>query len=138
MQTPGWSAPWTPFHRSDSRQVDPFAALETADLKPKKKTKFEQFFLHNIYAPLVFRAINLALNVSILGIASHIRLQEHRADVIGVIGSSTLMAIVVAPLAITHIFVNLYIEYFGMPIGLWRIRTKVCLATSPRAVPTLC
>lgn len=127
MQTPGWSAPWTPFHRAESHNQDPFAALQTAELKPKKRTKFQQFFLQNVYAPLVFRSINLALNVCTLGLAAHIRLQESRADVVGVIGSSVLMSIVVAPLAITHIFINLYIEYFGRPIGLWRIRTKVSL-----------
>lgn len=62
------------------------------------------------------------------------------------LGSSTLMVICVSPMAILHIFITLYvrelsaavfgafadlfashlqIEYFGLPIGLWRISTKL-------------
>lgn len=86
---------------------------------------FEHFILHNPFSPLFFRFINLILAGCTLGIAAHIRQQEENAGVVGVIGSSTLFAIIVTPLAIIHIFVTLYIEYFGLPIGLWKISTKM-------------
>ncbi|KAL8290094.1 hypothetical protein RQP46_003033 [Phenoliferia psychrophenolica] len=85
----------------------------------------QDFALNNAFAPLIFRFANLALVLCTLGLAGHIRIQEHRTDLIGVIGSSTLFAIIVCPLAILHVFVNVYIEYFGRPIGLWEIRTKM-------------
>ncbi|GAA5868197.1 hypothetical protein JCM8547_003373 [Rhodosporidiobolus lusitaniae] len=125
-QTPGWSTPWTPFHREEDPRAyqDPFDLTHNATTTTKR-SKFENFMLHNPFSPLFFRFINLILNGCTLGLAAHIRLQESNAGVIGVIGSSTLFAIVVTPFAIVHIFITLYIEYFGLPIGLWRVSTKM-------------
>ncbi|BGP14995.1 hypothetical protein JCM10213_007202 [Rhodosporidiobolus nylandii] len=126
-QTPGWSTPWTPFHREeDARNFqDPFDLTQNTAAAASKRSKFENFVLQNPFSPLFFRFINLILNGCTLGLAAHIRLQESNAGVIGVVGSSTLFAIVVAPFAIVHIFITLYIEYFGLPIGLWKISTKM-------------
>ncbi|GAA5916978.1 hypothetical protein JCM6882_005077 [Rhodosporidiobolus microsporus] len=127
-QTPGWSTPWTPFRREEDPRTyqDPFdLAANTAAASESKRSKFELFILQNPFSPLFFRFINLILNGCTLGLAAHIRLQEHNAGVIGVVGTSTLFAIIIAPFAITHIFVTLYIEYFGLPIGLWKISTKM-------------
>ncbi|GAA5971940.1 hypothetical protein JCM11641_001578 [Rhodosporidiobolus odoratus] len=126
-QTPGWSTPWTPFRREEDPHSyqDPFDLTHNTSTAQTKRSKFETFILQNPFSPLFFRFINLILNGCTLGLAAHIRLQEHRANVIGVIGTSTLFAIVVAPFAIIHIFVTLYIEYFGLPIGLWKISTKM-------------
>ncbi|GAA6029805.1 hypothetical protein JCM8097_001058 [Rhodosporidiobolus ruineniae] len=126
-QTPGWSTPWTPFRRDGDapNNQDPFELTQNATASQTKRSKFENFILQNPFSPLFFRFINLLLNVCTLGLAAHIRVQEHRNGVIGVIGSSTLFAIVVAPFAIIHIFLTLYIEYFGLPIGLWKISTKM-------------
>lgn len=110
-QTPGWSAPWTPFHRE--KPHDPTAFHFSSDVPTTSKTsRFEAFVLENVFAPLIFRFFNLALNVCTLAIASNVRRQETEADVKGIIGSSTLMMIVVAPFAIVHIFINLYVRFF--------------------------
>ncbi|GAA5821927.1 hypothetical protein JCM11251_004782 [Rhodosporidiobolus azoricus] len=127
-QTPGWSTPWTPFRREEDPRSyqDPFdLAANTAAASETKRSKFESFILQNPFSPLFFRFINLILNGCTLGLAAHIRKQEHNAGVIGVMGTSTLFAIVIAPFAIIHIFITLYIEYFGLPIGLWKISTKM-------------
>jgi hypothetical protein len=102
--------------------------------------------LENPFSPLFIRTINLCLIATTLGLAAHIRVQETQHDAIGIMGSSTLFAVVVAPFAIVHIFITLYvshvlpsprscparltssrwqIEYFGRPIGLWRISKKM-------------
>lgn len=68
------------------------------------------FILKNPFTPLLFRSINLALAVAALGISAHIRIQQSRAGVLGVLGSSTLFVICVTPAAILHIFVTLYVS----------------------------
>ncbi|GAA5893027.1 phospholipase D regulator [Sporobolomyces salmoneus] len=127
--TPGWASPWQPFERSedDRRMQDPFdiSQQQTAAVEASRKSRFENFILHNPFSPLFFRIINLVLVTCTLALAGHIRRQEERADVVGVIGTSTLFVLVIAPIAIIHIFITLYIEYFGAPIGLWQIRTKM-------------
>ena len=89
--------------------VDPFAHFAITN-EQSKKTRFETFILHNPFTPLMFRILNLALTAGTLAVAVRIRLQERRADIIGVIGTSTLFAIVVAPIAIVHIFITLYVS----------------------------
>ncbi|GAA6062445.1 hypothetical protein JCM10212_003319 [Sporobolomyces blumeae] len=127
--TPGWASPWAPFERSeqDRRMQDPFdvSQQQTAAVEASRKSRFENFILHNPFSPLFFRIINLVLNACTLALAGHIRHQEQVHNVIGIIGTSTLFVIVIAPIAIVHIFITLYIEYFGAPIGLWQIRTKM-------------
>ncbi|GAA5964297.1 hypothetical protein JCM3765_006448 [Sporobolomyces pararoseus] len=127
--TPGWASPWQPFERSqeDRRMQDPFdiSQQQTAAVEASRKSRFENFILHNPFSPLFFRIINLVLVTCTLALAGHIRRQEERAAVVGVIGTSTLFVLVIAPIAIIHIFITLYIEYFGAPIGLWQIRTKM-------------
>ncbi|SGY80003.1 BQ5605_C008g05280 [Microbotryum silenes-dioicae] len=127
-QTPGWSTPWAPFSRDEdsvNANRDPFSLVQAAQASQSKTTKFENFILNNVFAPLVFRAMNLVLAGCTLGIASHIRLQETRNNVIGIIGTSTLFVIIVGPFAIVHVFATVYIEYFGPPIGIWNVRTKM-------------
>lgn len=66
----------------------------------------------------------------------------------GIMGSSTIFAIIISPLSIFHILFNLYVclsfvflllslatlaneyrllqtEYFGSPIGVWKVRSKM-------------
>ncbi|GAA5882139.1 hypothetical protein JCM16303_005623 [Sporobolomyces ruberrimus] len=127
--TPGWASPWQPFERSgdDRRFQDPFdiSQQQTAAVEASRKSRFENFILHNPFSPLFFRGINLVAVTCTLALAGHIRRQEERAGVVGVIGTSTLFILVIAPIAIIHIFITLYIEYFGAPIGLWEIRKKM-------------
>ncbi|BGP47111.1 hypothetical protein JCM10450v2_002963 [Rhodotorula kratochvilovae] len=124
--TPGWSTPWTPFRREEDPRnfQDPFDLSQSA-AQQSKRSRFEFFILQNPFSPLFIRTINLVLIGCTLGLAAHIRVQEVKNNVLGVVGTSTLFAIVVAPFAIVHIFVTLYIEYFGLPIGLWQIHTKM-------------
>ncbi|GAA5861181.1 hypothetical protein JCM3774_002219 [Rhodotorula dairenensis] len=125
--TPGWSTPWTPFRREHTQNdmLDPFELTQQQTERQSKRSRFAKFILENPFSPLFIRTINLCLIATTLGLAAHIRLQESQHDAIGIIGSSTLFAIVVAPFAIVHIFITLYIEYFGRPIGLWRISKKM-------------
>ncbi|KAK4055726.1 hypothetical protein OIV83_000272 [Microbotryomycetes sp. JL201] len=128
-QTPGWSSPWTPFHRDgheggDDR--DPFTiAQANAEQNKSRMSRFERFILRSAFAPLVFRFINLVVTTCTLGLAADIRERERKAKLVGIMGSSTIMCIVVAPIAIAHIFVTLYIEYFGSPIGIWSLGSKM-------------
>lgn len=112
VQTPGWSSPWTPFHRDgEGPNQDPFTiAQAVAQQQQSKTTRFETFILRNPFTPLLFRSINVIFVACALGLAAHVRLQEERARVIGIIGSSTLFIICVAPIAIFHIFVTLYVS----------------------------
>jgi len=112
-QTPGWSTPWTPFRREGQAQnyQDPFdLSQNAAAAQQSKRSRFEDFILQNPFSPLFIRTINLVLICCTLGLAAHIRVQEVQAGVLGVIGTSTLFAIVVAPFAIVHIFVTLYVR----------------------------
>ncbi|KAI5476003.1 putative membrane protein [Pseudohyphozyma bogoriensis] len=123
--TPSWSSPWTPFRRESTRHDDLFHELHPSISNQTQPSKLENFLLHNPFAPLVLRFINLCLNTATLALVCHIRIQESNASLIGVIGSSTLMAIIVTPIAMVHIFINVYIEYFGRPIGIWTMRSKM-------------
>lgn len=110
-KTPGWSAPWAPFHRSYTTSQPPTHFHFSSDLPlPSQSSALEHFLLENIFAPLFFRFFNLAANSCSLGLASHMRMQEMKAGLPGVMGSSTLLTVVVSPLAIVHIFVTLYVS----------------------------
>ncbi|GAA6009082.1 phospholipase D regulator [Rhodotorula paludigena] len=124
--TPGWSTPWTPFRREEDPRdyQDPFDLSQNAT-QQSKRSRFEMFILQHPFSPLLIRTINLILIGCTLGLAAHIRVLEVENNIIGIMGTSTLFAIIVAPFAIVHIFVTLYIEYFGLPIGLWKIHTKM-------------
>lgn len=91
---------------------DPFdiSQQQTAAVEASRKSRFENFILHNPFSPLFFRIINLVLVTCTLALAGHIRRQEERADVVGVIGTSTLFVLVIAPIAIIHIFITLYVS----------------------------
>lgn len=96
---------------------DPFdiSQQQTAAAEASRKTRFENFILHNPFSPLFFRIINLILNACTLALAGHIRRQEQVANVIGVIGTSTLFVLVIAPIAILHIFITLYVRSLCFP-----------------------
>lgn len=63
-------------------------------------------------------------------LAVHIRLQLDQLRVPGLLGSSTTLLIAFSSLTIVHVLLAIYREYFGKPIGLWGLRSKmlwVCL-----------
>lgn len=66
------------------------------------------------------------------GVALAITIREQLFDLRlpGLMGPSTTLIIAYSCLTIIHIFVAVYREYFGRPIGLWGLRSKmlwVCL-----------
>ncbi|KZT52489.1 hypothetical protein CALCODRAFT_425177, partial [Calocera cornea HHB12733] len=75
----------------------------------------------------LFRLLNLIFTASALGVAIHAQLEEREAGVEGVLGSSTAVTIVFAPLTLCHVMIAIYLEYFGRPLGLWRTSAKLAL-----------
>jgi hypothetical protein len=76
------------------------------------------------------RFVNLAVAVCSLGLAVTIRKELFALRLPGLIGPSTTLIIAYSSLTIIHIFIAVYREYFGRPIGLWGLRSKmlwVCL-----------
>lgn len=123
-QTPGWSSPWQPFRRKTTHRPDPFLLMTTLPHQ-SRKTRARIFFLESPFAPLILRIINLIFVVSTLGLAASIMRQETANGIRGVVGSSIIFCLSIAPIAVLHIGVVLYLEYFGKPIGLWSIQTKL-------------
>lgn len=138
-QTPGWSTPWTPFRRQswnpwdrhdENRPVegpdDPrLHKLSFSDRRHTWISRFQHFLLTSPFAPFWLRFCNLAFACCTLALAARIEVVEKRADEEGIIGSSTIIALVIAPLSIIHIAFALWFEYFGAPIGVWSVRTKM-------------
>ena len=79
---------------------------------------------------IYIRLVNLGMAATLLGLAITIRLLLIDLDIDGVIGPSTTLIIAYACLTIVHVLMAIYKEYFGRPIGLWGLRSKmlwVCL-----------
>ncbi|KAL7007687.1 hypothetical protein EMMF5_002763 [Cystobasidiomycetes sp. EMM_F5] len=134
-QTPGWASPWNPGTAGTHRQ-NSFGALAMEGLgishfgqEQKKKStrlgRFQKWLVRSAFAPLFLRIANLAFTISELAVAIHIRQLTLQNNVYGILGSSTIFGVVVGPLSIVHIFVNVYVEYFGSPIGVWKVRSKM-------------
>lgn len=83
------------------------------------------YFMHHPTAPLVCRLLNFILTVISLGICASIRQVELKQHVTGVLGSSTVFILVVAPLGLIHNLFAIYCEYFGAPIGIWSVSWKM-------------
>lgn len=138
--TPGWSSPWQPFFLNRSGQNsqnpsgDPWSELDRPDInrinsigrtESRNQTlwdKFSTFLLLHPAAPLVFRVLNLAFTAATLGLAARIIEIERTSQfddtsLEGVVGTSTIYSIVVAPLTLVHIAIAVYAEYFGPPLG---------------------
>ncbi|GAA98694.1 uncharacterized protein L969DRAFT_83769 [Mixia osmundae IAM 14324] len=131
--TPGWSKPWEPFQRHEQTQ-DPFdAAMKSAtdhdpDRGPSSRNnnlRWQNFILYNPFAPLIIRFVNLSFTSTVLAVAVRTQVVERHNNLIGVLGSSILVGIIICPITIVHIFISVYLEYFGKPIGLWRVRLKM-------------
>jgi hypothetical protein len=135
-QTPGWSAPWQPFRRNHSgysqRQEGPSEGPSTKMIGNRARAKtwlggFSDFLLHNAFAPLVLRTLNLSITAALLAVAVRIQVVEMRNNLVGIIGSrcatmspssssiltvphSTIMAIVVGVMTILHVLVQSYVR----------------------------
>ncbi|KAH7931111.1 hypothetical protein BV22DRAFT_30202 [Leucogyrophana mollusca] len=147
-KTPGWDTPWQPpdtrgeyshIGMSGGYRHDGFA--EKDNNARSRKKRFRAFILTNIYVPLLFRFINITFTTAALAIAIRIRLWEMRYGIMGIVGSSPFVLIILAmcrclnplrtlviifaPLTLVHVMVAIYLEYFGRPLGLWRTSGKL-------------
>lgn len=93
--------------------------------RARRMAKLEQFVLVSPWAPLVFRIANTAVSACTLALAARLLVLQGDADADGVVGMSPLLAVVFAPLTLVHVFVNMYLELFGRPIGIWRMGPKM-------------
>ncbi|KAG9016801.1 hypothetical protein FRB90_002134 [Tulasnella sp. 427] len=91
----------------------------------RRRRRFRAWCLHNLYVPLLFRMINLAFTSATLGIAIQTRRTEKVHQAMGILGSSSTVTIIFAPLTLVHVIVAIYLEYFGRPVGLWQTSAKV-------------
>ncbi|BEI87032.1 hypothetical protein CcaverHIS002_0703780 [Cutaneotrichosporon cavernicola] len=79
---------------------------------------------------IYIRLFNLAIAVTLLALSITIRQKIDQLGLSGIIGPSTTLIIAYSSLTIVHVLTAIYREYFGRPIGLWGLRSKmlwVCL-----------
>lgn len=117
------------------------------DLNLSWKKKAKRVLFLDARVTIYIRLLNLAVVVVALGKSSHlfsrkasvksfaglaitIRLNLIRLHLPGILGSSTTLIICYSSTTILHVLTAIYREYFGKPIGLWGLRSKmlwVCL-----------
>ncbi|KAE8223137.1 hypothetical protein CF319_g3778 [Tilletia indica] len=87
--------------------------------------RFRQFLLLNPFAPFAFRMINMSFTTATLAVAIRIHETLRSIGDSSLVGSSPILGIIFAPLTLAHVFTQIYMEYFGKPIGLWSVRSKL-------------
>ncbi|KAK0555144.1 hypothetical protein OC846_001825 [Tilletia horrida] len=87
--------------------------------------RFRTFLLLNPFAPFFFRMINLTFTTATLAVAIKIHERLRAIGDASLVGSSPILGIIFAPLTLAHVFSQIYMEYFGRPIGLWSVRSKL-------------
>ena len=75
-----------------------------------RKSRLRIFFLESPFAPLILRIVNLVFVVSLLGVAASVVRQEKANGITGVVGSSIIFSLAIAPVAVLHIGVVLYVS----------------------------
>lgn len=83
------------------------------------------FLLHNAVAPLIFRIVNVAFTTATLAVAIKLYRILLDQDAEDSVGSSPIVAIIFSPLTLLHVGIQMYLEYFSKPIGLWRVGSKL-------------
>ncbi|RXK42605.1 hypothetical protein M231_00159 [Tremella mesenterica] len=94
------------------------------------KQRARRYLFLDARVTIWIRAVNLAVVVALLGLAITIRLDLFHLNLPGLLGSSTTLIISYSSLTALHVLTAIYREYFGKPIGLWALRSKmlwVCL-----------
>ncbi|CAK9782156.1 hypothetical protein CC85DRAFT_285869 [Cutaneotrichosporon oleaginosum] len=79
---------------------------------------------------IYIRLVNLAIAATLMGLSIDVRQRVGRLALRGIIGPSTTLIIAYSCLTVVHVLTAIYREYFGRPIGLWGLRSKmlwVCL-----------
>ncbi|SNX84168.1 uncharacterized protein MEPE_02876 [Melanopsichium pennsylvanicum] len=132
--TPGWASPWKPeerghgglnaagyFPRTDSgRTIGSRDGRRGAWLDTWKN-----FLIHNPFVPLLFRLINIAFTSATLAVAIKLLIILRSEEANDAVGASPLVAIIFAPLSLVHVGFQIWLEYFGRPIGLWTVQSKL-------------
>lgn len=120
------SRSWAPWWLGCCRRRRAHAPVDDLDWRKKMR---RMLFL-DARITIYIRLVNLGMAATLLGLAITIRLMLIDLDIDGVIGPSTTLIIAYACLTIVHALMAIYKEYFGRPIGLWGLRSKmlwVCL-----------
>ncbi|WVQ71192.1 hypothetical protein IAR50_000717 [Cryptococcus sp. DSM 104548] len=100
------------------------------DLNLSWRKRWKRVLFLDARVTIWVRLINLVVVVIALGLSIQIRLNLISLRLPGVLGSSTTLIISYATTTILHGLTAIYREYFGRPIGLWGLRSKmlwVCL-----------
>lgn len=95
-----------------------------------RRKRWRRILFLDARVTIYIRFFNLATSVTLLALAISIRLKEGGLGLRGIIGPSTTLIISYACFTIVHGLTAMYREYFGRPIGLWALRSKmlwVCL-----------
>lgn len=127
--------PWLRRRRAGNGEEDLGFGYGYGQKHKKARSRFASpawwynFLLHNPFAPLFVRTMNLAIATSTLAVAIKERQSLRAEGVEDIVGVSPLLGIIFAPLTLAHIFFQVWLEYFGRPIGLWSVRSKL-LGTS--------
>jgi hypothetical protein len=75
--------------------------------------------------PLLFRLLNIAFTTATMAVAICLHNVLNRESAADSVGSSPLVAIIYAPPTLMHVGFQIYLEYFGKPIGLWSVKSKL-------------
>ncbi len=146
--SPGWASPWRPEARGDRNSIEVgryrFHATGADGYHPHKKSGsvtsekvvqgtrrlvtwafWRHFLLYNPFGPLFFRFVNIAFASATLAVAIQIHRSLQAENATSIVGASPIMAIIFSPLTLCHVAFQIYLEYFGRPIGLWSVRGKL-------------
>ena len=132
--TPGWASPWKPEERGHGGlsaagyfpRTDSGRTINSKD--GRRNAWFEawkNFLIHNPFVPLLFRTINIAFTSATLAVAIKLLVLLRQQGANDAVGASPLVAIIFAPLSLIHVGFQIWLEYFGRPIGLWTVQSKL-------------
>lgn len=94
------------------------------------QAKLRRILFLDARVTIYIRLFNLGVVATLLGLAVTIRREQNRIGAPGSIGPSTTLIIAYSSFTMVHVLLAIYREYFGRPIGLWGLRSKmlwVCL-----------
>ncbi|EPQ29052.1 uncharacterized protein PFL1_03341 [Pseudozyma flocculosa PF-1] len=139
--TPGWASPWKPEERGGGHSIEIdgyrfrpngtgyFPRTDTGRSSRRRRRAWlewwKNFLIHNPFVPLLFRFLNISFTTATLAVAIELFQTLHEQQATDAVGSSPVVAIVFAPLTLVHIAFQIWIEYFGRPIGLWTVQSKL-------------
>ncbi|GAK61876.1 uncharacterized protein PAN0_001c0071 [Moesziomyces antarcticus] len=132
--TPGWASPWKPEERGHGGlnaagyfpRTESGRTIRSSDgRKSAWLESWKNFLIHNPFVPLLFRVINIAFTAATLAVAVKLLVVLQSEGANDAVGASPLLAIVFAPLTLLHVGFQIWLEYFGRPIGLWTVQSKL-------------